>query len=64
MFAMTIREFQTKLGATATTNRLFSALHRLRSIESPQALQGEDVTSSNWVVWNDLTEPGCLTLAN
>jgi hypothetical protein len=60
---MTIREFQFKLGATHTTNRLFSALRRLRTIESPQMLKSDDLTNSSWVVWGDLTEAGCSAQA-
>lgn len=54
---MSMHEFQSKLGATHTTNRLFGALRRLCAVESPQVLQNEDTTSSNWIVWQGLTEP-------
>jgi hypothetical protein len=56
---MTIREFQSKLGAAHTTNRLFSALRRLRTVDNLQVLEGDVVASSNWIVWGDLTESGC-----
>jgi hypothetical protein len=61
---MTIREFQLNLRATHTPSRLFSALRRLRTFEGPQMLESEDMTSSNWIVWGDLAEPGCSTQAS
>ena len=60
---MTIREFQLNLRATHTTSRLFSALRKLRTLEGPHQLD-DDQTSSNWVVWGELTEPGCTTQAS
>jgi hypothetical protein len=55
---MTIREFQAKLRATHTSNRLFAALRRLRTVESPQALKSVDIATADWIIWNALTEPG------
>lgn len=56
---MTMHEFQSKLGATHTTNRLFGALRRLCAVEDPKAMLSEEATTNgDWIIWGGVTEPG------